>query len=130
MQYEFQVRTNCSNGSSDWSVSEIFWTSIGNEQSGGVLPNKFALAQNFPNPFNPNTYIRYAIPEQGYVSIKIYDAIGKEVKTLVQDVHSAGYYVIEWDSKDNSMNKVSSGFYIHELKCNKKVEIKKMLLLK
>jgi len=88
-------------------------------------PEKFELFQNYPNPFNPSTTIEYALPKAGNVTLKIYDAIGKEVATLVNEMQEAGYYSARFDA-----SKLSSGMYIYKLTSDKFKEVKKMMLMK
>ncbi len=92
------------------------------ETSGGVgieeeteFPKEFTLYQNYPNPFNPVTNIHYGIPNKSHVNIKIYDLLGREVRTLVDKEQEASYYNIIWDSKDNFGNNVSSGMYLYKI---------------
>ena len=92
---------------------------------GEVIPLKFALEQNYPNPFNPSTTIRYQIPEAGKVTIKIFDALGKELTTLVNENKESGSYSVEFNAAG-----YASGVYICELKCNAFSAIKKLSLLK
>lgn len=89
------------------------------------LPEPYQLSQNYPNPFNPTTIISYSLPEQTRVTIKIYDIIGKEVKTLVNTTKNAGDYTESFNGGN-----LSSGIYFYTLKTNKFVETKKMILLK
>ncbi len=94
-----------------------------------LIPKEYKLEQNFPNPFNPKTKITYQIPEGGFVSLKIYDSLGKEVATLVNEEKNVGRYEIEFDG--NSLkNGLSSGIYFYELRINEFVDIKKLILLK
>lgn len=80
--------------------------------SGGVLPPPgFALMQNYPNPFNPRTKITYRIPEASYVSLRIYDVLGQEVKTLVNQIQSQDVKTIEWNGTNNDGTVVASGVY-------------------
>jgi hypothetical protein len=88
-------------------------------------PKEFVLEQNYPNPFNPNTTIKYYVPGNSFVTIKIYDVLGNELKTLINDEKSAGYYKIDFDA-----SQFSSGIYIYELKSNEFVASKKMLLIR
>jgi len=90
-----------------------------------TLPNKYSLEQNFPNPFNPSTTIRYSIPEPGLVTIKIYNAIGKEMDVLKNELIQVGNYEIKYDG-----SKLPSGVYFYQIKAGKFVETKKMILLK
>lgn len=85
----------------------------------------YSLSQNYPNPFNPSTTINYAIPKDGYVSLKIYDAIGREVLTLVNAEQNIGRYEISFDA-----SKLASGVYIYKLTSGKFSQTKKMLLMK
>jgi photosystem II stability/assembly factor-like uncharacterized protein len=89
------------------------------------VPNEFLLIQNYPNPFNPITKIKYAIGSMQFAILKIYDVLGNEVSTLVNEVKPAGEYEIEFDGSN-----LSSGTYFYKLQAGDFVEIKKLLLLK
>jgi hypothetical protein len=91
----------------------------------GGAPKEFALAQNYPNPFNPATVIRYQLPVTNYVSLKVYDAIGREVATLVNETKEAGYYSVSFDA-----SKLSSGIYFARLQSGEKMQFKKLMLVK
>lgn len=100
------------------------------EYSDEILPSKFTLYQNYPNPFNPVTYITYDLPVDAYVTLKVYDVLGKEVITLVDEYQKTGVYIKEFDiNRINGIN-ISSGVYIYKLKANDFVSSKKLLLLK
>ncbi|MEW6061014.1 MAG: cohesin domain-containing protein [Bacteroidota bacterium] len=94
-------------------------------RNGSEVPRIFALHQNYPNPFNPSTVISYQLPANSYVTLKVYDAIGREVATLVNEVKEAGYYSVTFDA-----SKLSSGIYFTRLQSGEKIQMKKMLLLK
>lgn len=94
------------------------------------LPSEYILYQNYPNPFNPTTEITYSIPRRTKVSIKIYNLIGQEVATLVDEVKSAGTYTTMWDGTTNLGIQVSSGIYLYRLITDNFSQTKKMLLLK
>jgi hypothetical protein len=94
------------------------------------LPNKFALQQNYPNPFNPTTAISFQIPEASQVSLKIFNILGQEVRTLVNDIYAAGQWSVNWDGKDNFGNAVPSGMYLYQLESEAYTEMKKMILTK
>jgi len=94
--------------------------SINNE-----LPTSYSLSQNFPNPFNPLTKIRYELPLNSKVTIKIYDILGREVTTLLSETLKAGKYEVEWDA-----TRCASGVYFYRLQAGSFVETKKMLLLR
>ena len=92
------------------------------------FPNElkdFFLKQNYPNPFNPNTTIAYKIPQAGFVSIKVYDILGREVTTLVNEGKPAGSYEVEFNASG-----LTSGIYFYQLKAGDYSETKKMILLK
>jgi len=90
----------------------------------------YILNQNYPNPFNPTTSIQYVIPEDGMVTLKVYNMLGKEVKTLVEEHQLRGSYTATWDGTDNAGNKVSSGNYVCRLKAGGTVLSRTMTLLK
>lgn len=98
--------------------------------TGNYLPREFSLFQNFPNPFNPTTIIKYSIPKAGYVRLTVYDAAGKFVKTLIDDLQSAGEHFTTWDGLNNFNLKVSSGVYIYRLVSGDLARARSMLLLK
>jgi len=88
-------------------------------------PAKFELAQNFPNPFNPTTTIRYQLPVNGQITLKVYDMLGKEVATLVNEQKLAGSYEVTLNA-----DKLSSGVYYYQLKTDNFVQTKKLALVK
>jgi hypothetical protein len=108
----------------------------GNEKLAGVgphsapIPKAYKLYQNYPNPFNPVTEIRFDITEKTRVELRIFNILGQRVTTLVDEVRTAGAYRILWDGKSVGGVPVSSGMYIYQLKCDKFVDAKKMILLR
>ncbi|MBU2493587.1 MAG: T9SS type A sorting domain-containing protein [Bacteroidetes bacterium] len=90
-----------------------------------VLPVEYNLYQNYPNPFNPETSIQFDIPESGFVTLKIYDILGKEIKTLVNNNLNPGIHNVKFDGTG-----ISSGMYIYKLTASNFTSIKKMLLIK
>ncbi|MDR3626399.1 MAG: T9SS type A sorting domain-containing protein [Ignavibacteriaceae bacterium] len=107
--------------------------SVDQEQAGQFSKDKelentitdFALFNNYPNPFNPTTLIEYQIPKDGYVSLKVYDVLGRLVRTLVDGYKTVGKYSVSFDA-----SKLASGIYIYELKSSNFSSIKKMILTK
>ncbi|KAF0151614.1 MAG: FG-GAP repeat protein [Ignavibacteria bacterium] len=95
-----------------------------------ILPSAFTLDQNYPNPFNPSTVISYTLPKQSRVQIKIYDVIGNEVRSLIDEDKNAGKYNILWDSRNNTGSRVTSGVYFYKIFADGFTETKKMVLLK
>ncbi|MCL6097089.1 MAG: T9SS type A sorting domain-containing protein, partial [Bacteroidetes bacterium] len=91
---------------------------------------KAELMDNFPNPFNPSTAIKFYIPNNSDVSIKIYDVLGKEVTTLINRQAEAGYHIVYWNGKDSYGSNAASGVYIYRLTAGSFAETKKMTLLK
>jgi tetratricopeptide (TPR) repeat protein len=89
------------------------------------VPDTYALFENYPNPFNPTTSIGYQIPEEGFVTIRIFDVIGREISTLVNQSQKPGKYSVEFNGAN-----LSSGMYFYQLRVNDFVSTKKMMLVK
>jgi hypothetical protein len=89
------------------------------------IVSNFNLSQNYPNPFNPTTTIKYSVPKLSLVTIKIYDVLGSEVATLLNEEKPIGTYELNWNVAN-----LSSGIYFYQLKAGSYVETKKMILLK
>ena len=94
------------------------------------LPEDYVLHQNYPNPFNPTTTLRYDIPEEGNVSIMVYDMMGREIRTLIKDHLPAGYHYLKWDGTNNKGSHVAAGLYIYIMQTKDHRDLKKMILLK
>lgn len=106
------------------------------------VPTEYSLAQNYPNPFNPNTTIHYSLPgverraESGgrlmpvHTTLKIYNILGQEVRTLVDEAKEAGYYTVTWDGKDAYGNNVASGVYFYRLTAGNFTATRRMVLMK
>ena len=94
------------------------------------LPEVFTLQQNYPNPFNPNTQIQYALPTNANVSIIIYDLVGRQIRTLVNEQVNAGYHSTLWNATNDMGSPVSAGVYIYTITANDFRDVKKMILLK
>ena len=96
-----------------------------------ITPDSYELCQNFPNPFNPSTTIRFGLPKEERVTLKLYNIAGNEVKTLVDnEMKSKGYHVAVWDGRDFSGNIVANGVYMYKLKTKNFTQNKKMILMK
>jgi len=91
-----------------------------------LLPNEFSLDQNYPNPFNPSTIIRYQLPVQNKVTIKVFNILGKEVATLIDEIKEAGIHEIEFTNNGN----YSSGIYFYTMQTDGFVNTKKFILIK
>ena len=90
-----------------------------------ILPKEFSLSQNYPNPFNTTTKIRWQSPSAGYQTLRVYDVLGNEVITLVDEYRNAGIYDIDFEA-----SKLSSGVYFYQLKAGDFISTKKMILIK
>ncbi len=96
----------------------------------GELPQVFNLAQNFPNPFNPNTVIFYDLPVNSAVSLAIFNILGQKVRTLIlQNAMAAGRHQVSWDGRDDFGKTVPAGIYFYALKANQFTDVKKMVLV-
>jgi hypothetical protein len=96
------------------------------------IPDHFILDQNYPNPFNPSTNIQYAISNRQFVSLKVYDILGNEIATLVNEEKSAGVYEVEFEANGHSGNvrNLPSGVYIYQLRAGDFISTKKMILIR
>ncbi|MCF8241395.1 MAG: T9SS type A sorting domain-containing protein [Melioribacteraceae bacterium] len=95
-----------------------------------AIPERFALEQNYPNPFNPTTTIKFAIPQTGNVNLAVYDILGRKVRSLVNDVRSAGEYQVTWNGKNDIGANVTSGVYFYRIETVDNVQTMKMMLLR
>lgn len=124
-------------GATDWTKGWAVWnpqmvvytspytvTSVREIHEVGT-PHNYALAQNYPNPFNPATVINFSLPKAGFVTVKVYDLVGREVATLVQGYQNAGSYGVDFDA-----SKLSAGVYLYKLTANDFSQVKKMMLVK
>ena len=123
--YFWRVRAHNSGGWGIYSRPRGFAVlTVGVFDEPGV-PTEYALRQNFPNPFNPTTTIKYQIPKESFVSIKLYDITGQEILSLVNEVQSTGYKHLQFDASE-----LPSGIYMYRMTAGKYSEMRKMVLLK
>ncbi len=94
------------------------------------VPKDFSLGQNYPNPFNPTTTLRYNVATAGKVTMKVYNILGQEVRTLVNAVREPGFYEVMWDGRSDTGSQVSSGVYIYRMEAGKFIQTRKMLFVK
>ncbi len=99
------------------------------ERTGQQVPG-FKLYANYPNPFNPSTTIRYNLPKESRVSLKIYNVLGQEVRTLVNAWKGIGEHTVVWDGRNNWRHAVSSGVYLYRLEVDGKARVRKMMLIR
>jgi hypothetical protein len=114
-------------------IRKLIVTDIGSKNT-EVLKN-YSLSQNYPNPFNPSTKIKYSVPKLSFVTIKIYDVLGSEVSTLVNEEKTVGTYEVTWDASGfsggvSAKGGYASGVYLYRLQAGNYVETKKMILIK
>jgi len=137
--YYWKVRTINDGGIGPWSEVFNFDVNLSGVEDEGQLPTEFALMQNYPNPFNPSTRIQYQVAIASQVTLKVYDVLGNEVATLVDEYKPAGIYEVEFNTSSGISNLVS-GIYFYQLlvsalqskdgKAGEYIQTKKMLLLK
>ena len=117
--------TSSVNGQSYYTVIKYRQTPNAVRENDGSVPTTFALSQNYPNPFNPLTTIRYSLPSTANVKLAIYDLLGREIATLVNEEQSAGWKEVEWNA-----SAFSSGIYFYRLTAGNYVGVKKLMLFK
>jgi hypothetical protein len=103
----------------------LFTGKASSVQNQDGVPENYSLEQNYPNPFNPSTTIKYSIPSSGYITLKVFDVLGNEIATLVNEEKPAGTYKVEFEAES-----FSSGIYFYKLLAGDFIETKKMILLK
>jgi hypothetical protein len=109
---------------------------INDEKNNNQIPKTFSLYQNYPNPFNPSTNIQYAISSRQFVTLKVYDILGDEVATLVNEEKPAGTYEVNFNTSSPPSRQAgikhtpSSGIYFYTLTAGSFIETKKMILMK
>jgi len=108
----------------------FYSNSVGVDNRNETFPQGFALEQNFPNPFNPVTTLRYDLPEQTHVNITVYDMLGRKVRTILNQQQDPGYKSIIWDATNDYGKPVSAGLYLYQIQAGEYMQTKKMVLLK
>ncbi len=108
----------------------IYYIIVNVESTNYNTHNDFSLSQNYPNPFNPSTSIQYAISSAQFVTLKVYDLLGREVATLVNEEKAAGSYEIDFNVGRDSSPALASGIYFYKIQAGDFVETKKMLMIK
>ena len=115
-----------------WTAERLQWMDQEMLSTADVsfIPKEYRLYDAYPNPFNPTTNIGYDIPKKGHVSILIYDMLGRQVKTLLNQTQDAGYKSVIWDATNNYGKPVSAGIYLYQIQAGEYISTKKMVLLK
>ncbi len=106
-------------------IYEYTFAPLGVNDPNSGLPTEFSLSQNYPNPFNPSTVIKYSVPSQSFVTVKVFDLSGREIKTLVNETMSIGNYEITFSGEG-----LSSGVYFYKITAGNFVDTKKMVMIK
>lgn len=127
--YEYEVVANFTTGTSDPITITVEVTGHTGAHNGSA-PVPTALNGNYPNPFNPETTIRYSLQQDTNVTLAIYNAKGQLVRTLVDSYQDAGSYSARWDGTDNSQKAVASGVYFYRMNTGTYKKTRKMILLK
>ena len=109
----------------EWVPANILILGAKDDNSTAQIPAEYNLSQNYPNPFNPETIINYQLTMNNYVTIKVYDILGREVATLVNEEKPAGKYSLNFDA-----SKLSSGIYFYRIKAGSFTQTRKMILLR
>ena len=121
-QMPSDVRDTVTARSIRWLTENIV---VGTKDNEAIQPMTYSLQQNYPNPFNPTTKIKYSIPEASQVSLKVYDILGNEVASLVNQEKQAGTYEVQFNASS-----LSSGVYFYKIKSGSFIQTRKMIVLK
>ncbi|KUO59685.1 hypothetical protein APF79_05955 [bacterium BRH_c32] len=124
-KYRVHIESRFNNNINDISDAMFTVQNDLSEVRENELPKEFSIAQNYPNPFNPSTTIDYELPKSSFVTISVYNILGKEIATLVEGEKSAGYYQVTWNAEN-----LPSGIYFYTFKAGNKIATKKMILVK
>jgi len=118
---------NYTSGTASDRIFKVYvtYSPVGINQIGSEVPSAFSLSQNFPNPFNPNTTIKFNVSKAGFVKVIVYNSLGREVEQLVNNNLSAGKYEVNWNASNQT-----SGVYFYKIMADNFSEVKKMMLVK
>jgi len=130
LKLRFRLTSDAGVVGDGWYVDDVKLTNycagtpVGIGQNTGI-PMQYGLDQNYPNPFNPTTYIKFQLPEGGNVKITVFDILGKEVASLINEKMEAGYHNVEFNASN-----LASGLYIYKMESGDFTDVKKMMLIK
>jgi hypothetical protein len=132
LTYKYNVYAYSGNDSTEITGSRVLVVKrVGDLNTESIeLPNSFVLHPNYPNPFNPQTQIRFEMPYAGKIDLSIYNLLGVKIKTLYSGQKPSGVFTFKWDAKNDNNQLVSGGVYIYKLQSEKGVQMRKMILLK
>lgn len=124
--YYWRVKAVTEETESEWSETWQFTTMMTTSTDPDeTAPREFELAQNYPNPFNPSTKIRFAMPEHGHVTLRVYNTLGRQVATVINETRNAGWHEVNFDASN-----MSSGIYFYRLQAESHTETRQMMLIK
>ena len=131
-KYFWRVRSKSSDGgvSIYSAIGSFIGQGVTDVKESSIVPEKFEVSQNYPNPFNPSTVIKYSSPETSFVTIRVYNMLGQEIATLVNEEINAGVHNVTWNGMSDSGVKVATGTYIYRVVAGSNIVTKKMILLK
>jgi flagellar hook assembly protein FlgD len=109
---------------------QVIGTTTGVTDRNSGVPKTFELANNYPNPFNPTTVIRFGVPSASDISIVVYNVLGQKVRSLANGPVAAGFHEVTWDGRDDLGTVVQSGVYFYRLETGPTAIVKKMLFVK
>ncbi len=118
---------NNSGDSWNFAVNSTISITVNSIQNLNEVASKYSLSQNFPNPFNPTTNIKYGLTKSGFVTLKVYDLVGREVATLVNQNQNAGTYIVDFKANDYGL---TSGIYFYKISSGDFSQVRKMILTK
>jgi hypothetical protein len=134
--FRFQLKSdNTATASGGWIIDDVYLKvqpvlGVCGDQPDKTGPFKLALSQNTPNPFGKATQIRYQLPDQTRVSLKIYNVAGQLVRTLVSSFQPAGEHAVQWDGRDDRKQTMSAGVYLYRLEAGQQRLTRKLVMLK
>jgi hypothetical protein len=131
-RYYWRVAASNGGGQGSWSIVRTFVTICpsGVNQISSEIPIEYKLYQNYPNPFNPSTNIKYQITNNKLTTLKIYDILGREVITLVNEYQKAGTYEVQFSINQYTINQIPSGLYYYKIHTGDFTDTKRMVLIK
>ena len=121
---------NGSDWVNDYQRTYTYQPLLGTDDENNQLPSSYVLHQNYPNPFNPSTTIQYDLPKDSQVKIMIYDIMGREVRTLINNQQTSGFQSVVWDGTNDFGQEVSVGMYLYRISAGEFHQVKKMVMLK
>lgn len=134
LRFRFRLVTDASGTADGWYIDNVRILAdtavVGLAEDTEMLPNAYTLEQNYPNPFNPETTIKFGLPEASQVSLTVYNLLGQQIATLMDQHRKAGWHEVRWNGLDAAGQKVGSGVYFYQLKTENYTQVRKMVIMK